>query len=87
MSAVCNFTIPFSGNADEIFTKAKNVVESQGGFFAGDASSGNFSIEVFGNKIAGDYSVAGSDLTINITDKPFFVPCATIESMLKSKLA
>lgn len=87
MSAVCNFTIPFSGNADEIFTKAKNVVESQGGIFTGDASSGNFSIEVFGNKIAGDYAVDGNNLSINITDKPFFVPCATIESMLKSKLA
>ena len=70
-----------------IFTKAKNVVESQGGIFTGDAHSGNFTIEVFGNKIAGDYTMTGNDLTINITDKPFFVPCATIESMLKSKLA
>ena len=87
MSAACNFTIPFGGNADEVFTKAKNVVESQGGIFTGDAHSGNFTIEVFGNKIAGDYTMTGNDLTINITDKPFFVPCATIESMLKSKLA
>ncbi len=74
-------------SADEVFTKAKNVVESQGGIFTGDAHSGNFTIEVFGNKIAGDYTMTGNDLTINITDKPFFVPCATIESMLKSKLA
>ena len=87
MSAVCNFTIPFGGNADEVFTKAKNVVESQGGIFTGDDHSGNFTIEVFGNKTAGDYTMTGNDLTINITDKPFFVPCATIESMLKSKLA
>ncbi|HMT96708.1 MAG TPA: hypothetical protein PKC62_08480 [Ferruginibacter sp.] len=87
MSATCSFTVPFTGNADEIFNKAKNVVENQGGTFNGDARQGNFYIEVFGNKIAGDYSVAGNELSINITDKPFFVPCATIENLLKSKLS
>lgn len=85
--ADCNFTVPFSGNAEDVFNKVKNAIESQGGICNGDAQKGSFSIEVFGNKIAGDYAVSGNNLSILINEKPFFVPCATIENLLKSKLA
>ena len=86
MSA-CNFTIPFSGDAEAILRKAKSAVESQGGNFAGDPSAGNFDVSVFGNTIAGSYNVNGQSLDITIDSKPFLVPCSTIESFLTKQLS
>jgi hypothetical protein len=86
MSA-CNFSMPFSGEAETILNKAKAAIESQNGNFSGDATSGNFDVTVFGNTIRGSYTVSGKNLNLTITDKPFLIPCSTIESFLKSKIA
>jgi len=85
MSA-CSFNIPFSGNAENVLRKAKSAVESQGGSFTGDESSGNFDVSVFGNTIAGSYNVIAQSLDIVINSKPFLVPCSTIESFLTKQL-
>lgn len=82
----CDFLIPFSGDAESVLAKAKTAVQSQGGSFTGDSNSGDFNVSVFGNKIVGNYSVSGQTLNINITDKPFIVPCSAIESFLKGQL-
>lgn len=86
MSA-CNFSIPFSGEAETILNKARAAIESQNGNFSGDSTSGNFDVTVFANTIKGNYNVLGQNLNITITDKPFLIPCSTIESFLKSKIA
>ncbi|HWI91885.1 MAG TPA: hypothetical protein VNT20_11465 [Flavisolibacter sp.] len=82
----CNFSIPFSGSAQDVFGKAKAAVEKQGGSFNGDASSGSFSINVFGT-ITGRYTVSGSQLNIVIEDKPMMIPCGAIENVLKSQIS
>ena len=81
----CNFSIGFSGTPQDIFNKAKAAVEKQGGSFNGDASTGTFSINVFGT-ISGSYSVSGNQLDIVIEDKPMMIPCGAIENVLKSQL-
>ena len=86
MSA-CNFSIPFSGDPETVLRKAKSTVESQGGSFNGDLSSGNFDVSVFGNTIAGSYNVLGQNLDIVIDSKPFLIPCSTIESFLTKQLS
>ena len=84
---MCTFTVPFSGDAAGIVAKAKHAVEQQEGSFTGDSKAGSFHLSVLGNTIAGSYTVEGQLLSLLITEKPFFVPCSTIENMLKSKLA
>lgn len=86
MSA-CNFSIPFSGAAETILAKAKAAVESQNGDFTGDVNSGNFEVSVFANLIKGHYNISGQTLNLTITDKPFLIPCGTIESLLRSKIS
>lgn len=86
MSA-CNFSINFSGSAEEILNKAKTTVESQGGTFTGDANSGQFDVSILGNRIAGSYAVNGNQLQMNIDEKPMFIPCSTIESFLVKQLS
>ncbi|MEO8763831.1 MAG: hypothetical protein ABI416_06075 [Ginsengibacter sp.] len=85
--SVCNFTIPFSGNADIVLAKAKGAIESQQGAFSGDNNSGSFEVTVFANTIKGIYQVKGQNLNLTITHKPFLVPCSTIEGFLKSKIS
>jgi len=84
--AKCNFSIPFSVSPEEIFNKAKTAVEKQGGSFAGDGNSGNFSINVFGT-ISGSYTVSGNQLNIVIEDKPLMIPCSAIENVLKNQIS
>jgi hypothetical protein len=81
----CSFSIPFSGSPEDIFNKARAAVEKQGGSFNGDAGSGSFSISVFGT-IHGSYTVSGQQLNIEIEEKPMMIPCAAIESALKSQI-
>lgn len=81
----CNFSIPFSGSADEVYNKAKAAVEKQGGNFNGDNNGGSFNINVFGN-ISGSYTVSGNQLDIVIEDKPMMIPCSAIENVLKGQI-
>jgi len=85
--STCNFSIPFSGEAETILKKAKAAVEGQDGNFNGDINSGNFEVTVLSNTIKANYNVSGQSFNLIITDKPFFVPCSTIESFLKSKIS
>lgn len=84
--AACNFSIAFNGTATEVFNKAKSSVERQGGTFNGDEASGNFNVSVFGNTIAGSYTVTGQNMDVVIDTKPFLIPCSTIEGFLKNQI-
>jgi hypothetical protein len=86
MSA-CYFTIPFTGEPEVILNKARALMERKDGNFTGDLQNGKFDITLIGNTIAGSYTVNGNELAIIIDTKPFFIPCDTVESYLKSKLA
>ena len=72
----CDFSIPFTGNAEAVLAKARGAVQSQGGTFTGDTNSGDFHVSVFGNKIVGNYTVSGQTLIVNITDRTI---SATVE--------
>lgn len=82
----CNFSIPFSGDISLVLAKVRSAIESQNGMFDGDNSSGKFDVSVMSNTIVGNYKVTGEVINIAITNKPFFLPCNTIEGFLKSKL-
>jgi hypothetical protein len=80
----CNFSISFPGPAENLLEKAKAAIEGQGGNFAGDLSSGNFSVQVLGS-ISGSYTITGQVMNINISSKPLFISCNQIESFMKSR--
>ncbi len=84
--AACNFSFPFSGDASSVVNKARSAVQGQNGNFSGDDNSGQFNVSVFGSTIAGHYSIVGNQMEITISDKPFMIPCSTIESFLKNQL-
>lgn len=83
----CNISIPFTDPVSGAIAKAKGAIENQNGTFNGDENSGEFEVTVFGNTIKGSYSVTGKTLNIIIINKPFFVPCSTIESLLLKEIS
>jgi len=83
----CKFNLSFSGPVEVAVSKAKSAVESQNGVFNGDNNSGDFEVTVMGNTVRGNYTVTGQVLNLDITDKPFFVPCSMIESFLVKQIS
>ena len=83
----CKFSVNFNEPVESAVLKAKNAVESQSGIFNGDVNRGEFEVTVFGNNIKGNYTVTGQILNIEITDKPFFVPCNMIETFLVKNIS
>lgn len=83
----CKLNLPFTGPAEITIQKARVAVENQNGIFNGDNNSGSFEVTVLGSTIKGNYNVTGQILNLEITEKPFFVPCSTIESFLSKQFA
>jgi hypothetical protein len=83
----CKISIPFNVSAEAILARAKAAIEHQNGVLTGDENSGEFEVTVFGNTIKGNYSVTGKILNLVITQKPFFVPCSTIENILLKEIS
>jgi hypothetical protein len=84
--AACEFKIPFSVPLAGMVEKARQVVESQGGQFTGDEIAGQFHVSIMGNTVRGSYKAEGSELLVQIDEKPIFAPCSLIESYLKQQL-
>lgn len=84
--ADCNFSIGFTGAAADMVAKIQQQIQQQGGSFNGNDTAGSFNVKVLGSTIAGSYTIAGSQISIAIDSKPFFVSCSQIESFLKSQM-
>ena len=82
----CNFSISFSGSPAEILRKAQTAIHDQGGHFTGDGMSGTFELSVLGSSISGTYNVSGQELNVTIDNKPFMIPCSTIQNYLTKHL-
>jgi hypothetical protein len=81
--ANCSFSIPFSGTAADIKSKAEDAIVKAGGSFAGDTISGNFSVPTPLGEIKGTYTMDNtSPINIKISEKPFFISCKIIEDKL-----
>ena len=81
---MCTFTITFTGTADDFIARIKAKVEANGGTF--DQVAATFSVPVPGGTVAGNYSIAGQDITINITHKPIFITCGMIQNYLETNV-
>ncbi|HXL56713.1 MAG TPA: hypothetical protein VN958_10675 [Chitinophagaceae bacterium] len=84
--AKCNFSIAFSGSAEELIEKARKAITGAGGQFFGDASTGEFSLSTFVGEISGNYNAASMKLEIEIMDKPLFISCSRIKEELEKYL-
>lgn len=84
--AKCNFSIEFNEPIDGLIEKARTGITAKGGKFEGDTLSGIYAIQTQLGSIEGNYKVIIGAVVFEITDKPFFVPCAIIEEELRKYL-
>ena len=83
----CNFSIPFTGTATELKTKAETAITNAGGIFDGNTLSGNFSLPTPLGEIKGTYIMNdASPIQVEIIQKPVFVTCHQIETKLNGYL-
>ena len=84
MASGCDpFDITVSGELAGVLDQVRSNIVGAGGAFSGDASSGEFSGPTAVGIVKGSYTVRGGVVTVTITDKPFLVPCSTIESKVR----
>ena len=79
---MCQFSIPFSGQADGLIQRARQGIKTTGGFFNGDSSQGNFQAKTPIGSIEGSYQIIGQQIALEITKKPFLLSCARIQKEL-----
>lgn len=81
--ARCQFSIEFSGAAEELLQKAKDGITQARGSFEGDTSQGSFKVPTPLGEIKGAYTIEASVITITVGDKPMLLGCGRIESELR----
>ena len=77
---MCEFNRQVPGAPFDAIVRARPSIEASGGSLDGDARGGIIRVSTPVGDIAGEYTIAGDAIAFRITDKPFFVPCATIEA-------
>ena len=77
------FSFDVSGDPAAALAKAQTAVRSAGGTFTGDAAAGSFSGKTPAGEVKGTYKVNAGRVTVDVTDKPFLVPKAMVESKVR----
>ena len=83
---MCQFSLPFSGEAQGLLQRAKQSIENMGGVFNGDDSLGNFSTKTPIGSIEGSYQMLEGEIALSITKKPFLLSCSKIEKELRAHI-
>jgi hypothetical protein len=83
-----SFIVKLKNEISSILMKVKAIITQQGGKFEGNAECGFFD----GNSVLGTikvkyHSISHNEIEIIIEDKPFLVPCQTIEAKIKKYLS
>jgi hypothetical protein len=82
----CSFDLTFSEEAAAVVQKFQNRITGAGGTFTGNEGNGVFTVKTPVGAVEGNYTVAGSVITINIVDKPMFLGCGMIEEFIRKEL-
>jgi hypothetical protein len=80
--AKCRFRFEFQGPGESLLDTIRLHLERAGGEISGEVTEGRFSLPTPIGAFRGTYSVLGQTIILVLTDKPFLVPCGTIESRL-----
>jgi hypothetical protein len=83
MPCTCNQN--FTGSASDLYNEIATQIQQNKGTITGDASSGSFTVPVLFSHIEGTYTIAGQQLTVQIT-KTGPVGCNAICNYLKSHI-
>jgi hypothetical protein len=78
----CRFQFEFAGSATALVDKIQSKMTAAGGRFEGSPATGDFSLPTPVGVFEGTYSIDKNTIWVEVSDKPFFVPCSAIEAKL-----
>ena len=79
-----SFTIKLTDEISSVLGRVRSEITVNGGRFEGDTEYGSFDGKSVLGSIKGEYRcIAGNEIEITITHKPFIVPYGRIESEIK----
>ena len=79
-----SFTITLTDEISSVLGRVRSEITGNGGRFEGNTEYGSFDGHSVLGPIKGEYRcIAGNEIEITITHKPFIVPYGTIESEIK----
>jgi hypothetical protein len=79
------FTIKYPGDKAGLLNKIKSTIGDKGKL-AGDEQQGSFEGSTPVGKFEGSYTIAGDDITITISKKPFLVSANRIKDEFEKAL-
>lgn len=86
MASCKPFTTGFKGSAEDLYAKLAKLVHDHNGRITGGTTAGTVSVSTPLGDIDANYSVKGQKVTIEVTKRPFFLPCSDIEKFIKKQL-
>lgn len=84
--ATCDFEITHSKRTDEAKQIITDEITGNDGDIRITDNSGAFTITVPGGQVTGDVAFNGDTLSVSISDKPTFIPCNMIKSVIQGYL-
>ncbi|MCG2721774.1 MAG: hypothetical protein L6290_07140 [Thermodesulfovibrionales bacterium] len=83
-----SFIVKLKNEISSILKKVKSIITQQGGKFEGNTECGFFDGKSVLGIIKVKYrSISHNEIEIIIEDKPFIIPCQTIEAKIKKYLS
>lgn len=82
----CQFSIPISMSFADTIKKVSAAIENDGGDFTPTDNGGSFNVPTAIGTIEGNFALSDGTAQVNITSKPFFLSCNTIQSKLTEYL-
>jgi hypothetical protein len=82
--AKCGFSVSYSGPIEEAKERIEDEFVERGGHVSfTDDTQGTFDIAIKGAKVAGNVEIQDGMIVIQITDKPYWLPCKAMEAIRK----
>lgn len=78
----CRFQFDFPGSATALVDAIRVRMTEAGGRFEGSPAEGSFLLPTPVGEFEGSYTIDKKTIRVEVTDKPFFVPCSAIEAKL-----
>jgi hypothetical protein len=85
--ADCTYTLQHAGTPETLFPVARREISKSGGSVQGTPESGAVVLATAAGRVRFNYAARGNSVAIEVTDKPWVVSCAKIQSELVKMLA
>ena len=83
----CNFSVDYAGDWEILFSRAKSDGKRVNATISGNSLAGEFKVSILGSVYKGDYRRNGTNIHINISQKPFYMSCGTIKTVVMKYLS